>query len=80
MTAIVGIINKHAVAMAADSAVTIDGQKVFNSANKLFALSKFKPVAIAFYNNMNLVNCPWEIITKEYRHHLGSRSYGTLRE
>ena len=80
MTAIVGIINKHAVAMAADSAVTIDGQKVFNSANKLFALSKFKPVAIAFYNNMNLVNCPWEIITKEYRHYLGSRSFGTLRE
>ena len=80
MTAIVGIINKHAVAMAADSAVTIDGQKVFNSANKLFALSKFKPVAIAFYNNMNLVNCPWEIITKEYRHYLGSRSFSSLRE
>ena len=36
MTAIVGILNKHAAAMATDSAVTIDGQKVFNSANKLF--------------------------------------------
>ena len=66
--------------MAADSAVTIDGQKVFNSANKLFALSKFKPVAIAFYNNMNLVNCPWEVVTKEYRHYLGSKGFDTLRE
>lgn len=80
MTAIVGILNKHAAAMAADSAVTIDGQKVFNSANKLFALSKFKPVAIAFYNNMNLVNCPWEVVTKEYRHHLGANGFDTLRE
>ena len=80
MTAIVGILNKHAAAMAADSAVTIDGQKVFNSANKLFALSKFKPVAIAFYNNMNLIYCPWEVVTKEYRHYLGSKGFDSLRE
>lgn len=80
MTAIVGILNRHAVSLAADSAVTIDGQKVYNSANKLFALSKYRPVAIAFYNSLNLVFCPWEVVTKEYRQHLGKKSFDTLRE
>lgn len=80
MTAIVSILNKHAVSLAADSAMTIGGRKVYNSANKLFALSKYKPVAIAFYNNLNLVNCPWEVVTKEYRRHLGKRSFATLLE
>ena len=73
MTAIVGVLNKHAVAIAADSAVTIGGTKIFNSANKIFALSKRAPVAIATYNNANLNNVPWEIVIKEYRKYLGTR-------
>ena len=41
MTAIVAVLNKHAVAIAADSAVTMgDTHKVVNSANKIFTLSK----------------------------------------
>ena len=39
MTAIVAVLNKHAVAIAADSAVTVQnqlGRKVLNSANKIF--------------------------------------------
>ena len=46
MTAEVAVMNKSAVALAADSAVTISsedprqgGDKVFNTANKLFTLS-----------------------------------------
>ncbi|GMQ31122.1 hypothetical protein Aconfl_37650 [Algoriphagus confluentis] len=38
MTAVVGVLNKHAVAIAADSAVTIGngkGVKIFNGANKI---------------------------------------------
>lgn len=34
MTAIVGILNKHAAAIAADSAVTIDGQKVVTNVTR----------------------------------------------
>ena len=42
MTAIVGVLNKHAVAIAADSAVTMGNtHKVVNSANKIFTLSKY---------------------------------------
>lgn len=80
MTAIVGVLNKHAVAIAADSAVTIGGKKVFNSANKIFSLSKRAPVAIATYNNANLNNVPWEIVIKEYRKHLGDTRKARLKD
>jgi hypothetical protein len=52
MTTEVAIINKEAIALAADSAVTVkisDDTKIYNSANKLFALSKFHPVGIMIY-------------------------------
>ena len=75
MTAIIGVMNKHAVAIAADSAVTLGGgRKVLNSANKLFSLSKHHPVAVAIYGNAELVGTPWEIIIKEYRKKLKDKS------
>lgn len=42
MTAEVAILNREAVVIAADSAVTLGSPvgKVYNSANKLFALSR----------------------------------------
>lgn len=71
MTAIIGVMNKHAVAIATDSAVTLGGgRKVLNSANKLFSLSKHHPIAVAIYGNAELVGTPWEIIIKEYRKNL----------
>jgi len=76
MTAIIGVMNKHAVAIAADSAVTLGGgRKVLNSANKLFSLSKHYPVAIAIYGNAELVGTPWEIIIKEYRKNLKDKFF-----
>ena len=39
MTAVIGILNKNAVAIAADSAVTVtgsNGRKIYNTANKIF--------------------------------------------
>lgn len=80
MTSIVGVLNKHAVAIAADSAVTIGGKKVFNSANKIFALSKRQPVAVAIYNNTDLISVPWEVIIKEYRRSLGDNKYPHLKD
>lgn len=49
MTAQIGILNKNAVVLATDSAVTIaDGkkEKAFNTAEKLFELVRNKPVGI----------------------------------
>lgn len=78
MTAILGALNKHAVAIAADSALTINNKKVFNNTDKLFTLSKHAPVAIAFYNNVLLENVPWEILIKEYRKQLGTKKFSKL--
>lgn len=81
MTAIVGVLNKHAVAIAADSAVTlVGGRKVMNSATKLFALSKYHPVSIAVYGNAEFIGTPWEIIIKEYRNQLDTKSFPSLRQ
>lgn len=81
MTAIVGVLNKHAVAMAADSAVTLGGgRKVHNGANKLFSLSKRHPVAVAVFGSAEFVGTPWEIIIKKFRKELADNSYATLKE
>ncbi len=83
MTAVVGVLNKHAIAIAADSAVTIDssnGKKIFNAANKIFTLSKFHPVGIMIYNAANFMGIPWETIIKIYRKQLGEKSFNTISE
>jgi hypothetical protein len=81
MTAVIGILNKSAVAIAADSAATItssNGRKIYNTANKIFRLSKFHPVGISIYNSANFMSTPWEIIIKEYRRQLGDKSFPIL--
>lgn len=81
MTAIVGVLNKHGAAIAADSAVTMGNtHKVVNSANKIFTLSKYHPVAVMTYNYASFMGTPWDIIIKEYRKQLGDKSFPTLKE
>ena len=67
MSAGICIMNKNAIAMAADSAVTI-GQHVaiHNSANKLFSLSRSEPVGVIVYANASLMQVPIEIVIKQY--------------
>lgn len=77
MTAIVSILNKHAVAIAADSAVTF-GRKVVNSGNKIFTLSKYHPIAIMTYNNASFMGIPWDTIIKLYRKQLGDAELDTV--
>ena len=83
MTAEVAILNREAVAIAADSAVTLtgpEGRKIYNTANKLFALSETKPIAVMVYGAGSFGPVPWETVVKEYRRQLASRSCGTVEE
>lgn len=80
MTAEVAIINRNAVALAADSAVTIGSQKIYNSALKLFSLSKVAPVGVMIYGNASLIDVPWETIIKIFREDLGEKRFDTLQE
>lgn len=83
MTAEVLIFNKSAIALAADSAVSIvgrDSSKVYNNAEKLFALSKHHPVAVMIYERNELQGVPWELIIKAFRKNQGEQCYSTLSE
>ena len=82
MTAEVAILNREAVAMAADSALTLGGTvgKVYNSANKLFALSRLEPVAVMVYGAGSFEGIPWATVVKEYRRRLATCKFDTLEE
>ena len=87
MTAEVAILNKYGVALAADSAVTIQQyssgelkQKIYNTTNKLFTLSKYNPVGIMTYGSATVLEIPWEIIIKDYRKKLGRVCFDSIKE
>ena len=81
MTSIVGVLNKRAVAIAADSAVTVgDTHKVMNTGNKIFSMSKYAPVGIAIYGSASMMDTPWEVIIKCYRRELKTKKFQYLRE
>ncbi|MCY4438027.1 MAG: hypothetical protein OXE05_11935 [Chloroflexi bacterium] len=86
MTAEIAVMNQEAVALAADSAVSIvDGEyedvtKIFTSANKLFALSQYFPVGIMINGNTRLGEVPWETVIKLYRDHLGTEGRETIED
>jgi len=67
--------NRLAVALAADSAVTLgrgDASKIFQNENKIFELSSTKPIGVMFYNATQFYGVPWEIIIKDFRAERGS--------
>jgi len=78
MTAEVIILNSSGVALAADSAVTIGGTKIYNTAIKLMALSKTEPVGVMVYGNAGLMGVPWETLIKVYRSQLKDKQFDQL--
>lgn len=83
MTAEIAIMNKSAVALAADSAVTFSvrgEQKVFQTMNKLFSLSKYHPVGLMVYGNTEFMGIDWETIVKIYRKIIADQPFKTLRD
>ncbi|PFH10969.1 hypothetical protein BCF11_3407 [Collimonas sp. PA-H2] len=81
MTAEVVILNKNGIAMAADSAVSIGRRKVYNSANKLFALSRKQPIGIMIYGSAQFMGIPWEALIKYFRKNiLKNSSYASVDE
>jgi hypothetical protein len=88
VTAEVAILNKSAVALAADSAVTaeIDSaegehkEKIYNTVNKLFALCRRRPVGIMVYGSSDFMGVPWESIIKIYRDKYPTLSKPRLRD
>jgi hypothetical protein len=74
VTAEVTLLNRAAVALAADSATTVTywegGQRrvrFFKGANKIFNISDQHPVGMMIYDAGSLEGMPWEVISKAYR-------------
>ena len=83
MTSEVVVMNRLGVALAADSAVTVDmgkSSKVRDSALKVFMLSKYRPVGVMVYHNSSLLGVPLETIIKLFRRDLGRGAFDTLSE
>lgn len=84
MTAEIVVMNSEAIALAADSAVTLQQgpqQKVSTTANKLYELSRKHPVGIMVYGNARFMNLPWDTIIKTYRSEvLPENGYDSLAE
>lgn len=71
MTAEIAILNKTAIALAADSAVTLstgsDQQKIFDSEDKLFELTRGNAIAVMINSDMNFMEAPLPVLIKRYR-------------
>lgn len=80
MTVEIAIMNREAIALAADSAATLTYEKIFTSASKIFSVSKYHPVGVMVHGTNTFMGIPWETIIKVYRGKLGNRGYGTLKE
>lgn len=82
MTAEVAIANKQAVALAADSAVSIgpSADKIYTTALKIFQLAEGAPVGIMVSGAAEFLGIPWETIIKAYRNERGRAVQPKLKD
>lgn len=85
MTAEIAILNRTAIALAADSAVTITvagRSKVYDTAEKLFELSKRQPIGLMIYNNVEFVGVPLDVLIRRFRNRQDADevNYQTIEE
>lgn len=83
VTSEVLILNKRAIVLGADSAVTTSGgehPRYSKSANKIFELSNNGSVAAAIYGSAALDSVPWELAIKLFRTQLDRAKFDSLTE
>lgn len=85
MTAVVGLMNKRGVAIAADSAVTRTHshagrtkQKCTNNGNKMLRMSNVVPVSVMLTGNGAFIWNQWDIVIRQYRRDRGNICHATV--
>lgn len=78
MTAEIAILNRQAVALAADSAMTIGRKRVWKTGNKLFSLSPTNDIGIMIYGSGDFIGYSWEVIAKTFREYIGDKSFESV--
>ena len=74
------IMNNSAIAMAADSAVTVGNRKTYTGVNKLFMLSNNPPMGIMIFGNANFEIFPMETLIKEFRKKYDFKELGNINK
>jgi hypothetical protein len=83
MTSEIAVMNQRAVALAADSAVTLiaGGQVVIrNDQRKLYNLLEGKPVGLMFFGVADVMGHPWEHLIEHYQKKVRPGSLKHLRD
>lgn len=83
MTAVVGILNKKGLALAADSAVTRNrnySTKITNNGNKMVRISDVLPISVMFTGNGSFIGNTWDIVARNYRKNRGNISHHTVED
>ena len=81
MTSEIAVMNQRAVALAADSAVTlIDGGTVVvrNDQRKLYNLVEGRPVGVMFFGVADIMGHPWEHLIEHYQKKVRPKEFAHL--
>jgi hypothetical protein len=80
MTAEIAIVNRQAIALAADSAITVGRERVWKYANKLFSLGPRHDIGVMIYNAGEFLGIPWDVIIKQFRTSCHDLAFGTVED
>src|SRR5215469_924708 len=83
MTSEIAVMNQRAVALAADSAVTlVDGGTVVvrNEQRKLYNLVDGKPLGLMFFGLADMMGHPWEHLIEHYQKKRKPQDLQSVRE
>jgi hypothetical protein len=83
MTSEIAVMNQRAVALAADSAVTlIDGGTVVvrNDQRKLFNLMDNRPIGVMFFGVADILGHPWEHLIEHYQKKVKPRELAHVKD
>ena len=80
MTAEIAILNRSVVALAADSAVTIDRKRAWKSSNKLFSLGPRHDIGVMVHGHDSFLGKPWEAIIEQFRSRHADAAFLTVEQ
>ena len=81
MTAVIGLLNKRGVAIAADSAVTRNrdnNEKVTKNGSKMLRMSNAVPISVMLTGNGDYICNPWDVVVRQYRRERGDIKHATV--
>lgn len=80
MTTEVIMMNRYGVALAVDSALTVEGTKVYSTAKKIFPLGSNHEVAVMVYGRGHLMNVPWPVLISTFKNYVPQEPLSPIKQ